>query len=149
MLTAQLRTPPAPTFAPLTATLLPLTAAIDELARRTLWGNVAPVQGTGQLAALAHFYNHLGRMYDQPSTKPFSLDAHSQHNKAKWRHMLNAVQACNTANLSWMPSVLLEPTSDMGVEMRRTDEQKGIPPVEAEDSDAARFDEEDIGETIA
>lgn len=106
LLQIHLRTPPAPTFAPLIMSLLSLCAQIRSFCIDALWNEKSLKKG-----GLAITYNLLRAASTSPSSSSashdFVLDRTSRSNQQRWQKLLNLMQSGSITSCdTWLPTTL-------------------------------------------
>lgn len=134
-----LRTPPAPTFAPLVITILSICAEVNSLCQKMLW------EDQDERKSLSAIYSVVRNQGDGKDTSSFRLDAKSKSHKAMWTRMLRRVDQKEHKNLDWLPGKLTRPnvaTKLIASEMLQSDINSMISVLDH------ASEEEDLGEAL-
>lgn len=131
-----LRTPPAPTFAPLVLSLFSLCAQIHAACLDALWREEG-------LAYLYQFFRGIRGV--APDAKPLMLDGEKQIHKQAMERILNLLQNNKTSRLDWLPNALAR----QGMESKLLKANGEIKePMLLNASSSAMIDDEDLGEAV-
>lgn len=104
-LAAHLRTPPAPTFAPLASSLLSLLANIRQNAHMILWKN----------AGAAQIYNSIRRTFPSYDETITYVLHHTSSNTHQWDRFVGRLQSLHASDWKTLPHKLVEPPLDSTV----------------------------------
>lgn len=148
-----LRTPPAPTFAPLVFSILSLSAQIYSTCLESIWKEVE------KSPSISHIYSTFVSSHDteqQNKSSSLVLDAHNLHDRGPWEKMLTKIQCSDRrGDLGWLPMALIQ--SDRPERLDQRVDPSTTPFLKIQDnfstsaiirSNLSNDQDEDIGETL-